>query len=64
MNNLLSGQDDLVNLGGGAIIENTIVITNGGHSIHAVVAEFTVGGMAAPGQSRVDFWKVVAEQDD
>jgi hypothetical protein len=53
-----------INLGGGAVVENAIVISNGGRSIHAVVAEFTVGGTPVPGQSRVDFWKIAPEQDD
>jgi hypothetical protein len=45
-----------INLGGGLVVENAIVISNGGRSIHAVVAAGT--------QTRVDFWKVAPEQDD
>jgi hypothetical protein len=45
-------------------VTNAIVISNGGRSIHAVVADFTLGGMEVPGQARVDFWKVASEQDD
>jgi hypothetical protein len=54
-----------INLAGGLEIENAIVISNGGRSIHAVVAEVTVNGTPVPGsQSRVDFWKVASEQDN
>ena len=38
-------------------VTNAIVISNGGRSIHAVVAN-------GPVQIRVDFWKVASEQDD
>jgi hypothetical protein len=53
-----------INLGGGAVVENAIVISNGGRSIHAVVADFKLGSTDVPGQTRVDFWKVAPEQDD
>jgi hypothetical protein len=45
-----------INLAPGVVVENAIVISNGGRSIHAVVAAGT--------QARVDFWKVAPEQDD
>ena len=50
----------------GVVVTNAIVISNGGRSIHAVVAGgLTVGGMAVPaGKTRVDFWKVASDQDD
>jgi hypothetical protein len=46
----------------GVVVKNAIVISNGGRSIHAVVAALERGGTAAvPGQTRVDFWKVAPE---
>jgi hypothetical protein len=53
-----------INLGGGAVVENAFVISNGGRSFHGVVADFKVGGTEVPGQTRVDGWKVAPEQDD
>ena len=54
---------DIVQIG--VVIENAIVISNGGRAIHGVVAQGTVNGAAGtPLQSRVDFWKVASEQDD
>jgi hypothetical protein len=54
-----------INLGGGVgMVENAFVISNGGRSIHAVIAGFTVGGTAVSAQGRVDFWKVASEQDN
>jgi hypothetical protein len=51
---------------GGAVgtVENAIVISNGGRRIHAVVAGFTLGGVATSTLTRVDFWKVASEQDN
>jgi hypothetical protein len=50
------------------VIHNVIVISNGGRSIHGVVAGVTPPGQPigtlSPGQTRVDFWKVASEQDD
>jgi hypothetical protein len=49
----------------GLVIENAIVISNGGRAIHGVVASGTTSsGAATPLQSRVDFWKVASEHDD
>jgi hypothetical protein len=45
-------------------VENAIVISNGGRSIHGVVAGFTLGGVATSTLTRVDFWKVASEQDN
>ena len=55
-----------INLGAGVgSVENAFVISNGGRSIHAVVAALELGGTAAvPGQTRVDFWKVASERDE
>jgi hypothetical protein len=54
-----------INLGGGVgMVENAFVISNGGRSIDAVVAGFTVGGTAVPGQGLVHFSKVASEQND
>ena len=54
-----------INLGGGVgVVTNAFVISNGGRSIHAVVAGVTVGGKAVANQTRVDFWKVASEQED
>jgi hypothetical protein len=53
----------MIKLGGGAVVENAFVLSNGGRSFHGVVADFTLGGTAAPIQSRVDGWKVASEQD-
>jgi hypothetical protein len=50
------------------VIHNVIVISNGGRSIHGVVAGVTPPGQPigtlSPGQTRVDFWKVASEQGD
>ena len=56
----------MINLGAGVgVVTNAFVISNGGRSIHAVVAALELGGTAAvPGQTRVDFWKVASERDD
>ena len=45
---------------------NAFVISNGGRSIHAVIAAFTApnGALATPLQSRIDFWEVASEQDN
>jgi hypothetical protein len=49
----------------GLVIENAIVISNGGRAIHGVVASGTVNGApATPLQTRVDFWRVASEQDN
>jgi hypothetical protein len=45
-------------------VTNAIVISNGGRSIHAVVAGFTLGGVATSTLTRVDFWKVASDHDD
>ena len=55
---------EMINLGAGVVIENAFVISNGGRSFHGVVGEVTVGGTAAPAQSRFDAWKVASERDD
>ena len=55
-----------INLGAGVGgTTNAFVISNGGRSIHAVIAAFTApdGTSATPVQSRIDFWKVASEQD-
>jgi hypothetical protein len=63
-------QEIFLNVGGmGAghgVIENAFVISNGGRSIHAVVAEVTPPGAPGPvpSQTLVSFWKVASEQDD
>jgi hypothetical protein len=48
------------------VIHNAFVISNGGRSIHGVVAEITPPGATSPAASltRVDFWKVASEQDN
>ena len=49
----------------GVVIENAIVISNGGRAIHGVVAAGTTpNGAVTPLQSRVDFWKIASDQDD
>ena len=56
-----------VNLGAGVgVTENAFVISNGGRSIHAVIAAFTAPGntLVTPLQSRIDFWRVASEQED
>jgi hypothetical protein len=54
-----------INLGNAVgSVENAIVISNGGRSIHGVVAGFTLGGMATSTLTRVDFWAVASEQDN
>ena len=55
---------DIVQIG--VVIENAIVISNGGRAIHGVVASATPNGgsPATPLQSRVDFWKVASDHDD
>ncbi len=55
-----------INLGAGVgVVTNAVVISNGGGSIHAVVAALELGGKpAVPGQTRVDFWRVASEHDD
>jgi hypothetical protein len=52
-----------IDLGNGVEIENAIVISNGGRSIDAVVAGFTVGGTPVPGQALVHFSKVASAQN-
>jgi hypothetical protein len=48
------------------VIHNAFVISNGGRSIHGVVAEVTSPGATSPAPSltRVDFWKVDSELDE
>jgi hypothetical protein len=48
------------------VIHNAFVISNGGRSIHGVVAEITSPGATSPAASltRVDFWKVASERDE
>jgi hypothetical protein len=48
------------------VIHNAFVISNGGRSIHGVVAEITSPGATSPAPSltRVDFWKVESELDE
>jgi hypothetical protein len=48
------------------VTTNAFVMSNGGRSIHAVIAAFTApgGALATPLQSRIDFWKVAPEQDE
>lgn len=54
-----------INLGAAVgFVTNAIVISDGGRSIHAVVAEIKVGGTAVPTQARVDFWSVGSGQDN
>jgi hypothetical protein len=54
-----------INLGAGVgSVENALVISNGGRSIDAVVAAFTLGGAAVPAQSLVHFSKVASEEND
>jgi hypothetical protein len=56
-----------INLGAGVgVATNAFVISNGGRSVHAVIAAFTApdGTLVTPLQSRIDFWKVASEQDD
>ena len=59
-----------LNVGGmgplGGVIHNVFVISNGGRSIHGVVAGASPPGSTqlAPGKTRVDFWKVGSERDD
>jgi hypothetical protein len=56
-----------INLGATVgVTENAFVISNGGQTIHAVIAGFTAPGgiLATPLQSRIDFWKVASEHDD
>ena len=55
-----------VNLGAGVgVTTNAFVISNGGRSVHAVIAAFTApdGTPATPLQSRIDLWKVGSEQE-
>ena len=51
---------------GHGVIDNMFVISNGGRSIHGVVAEFTPPGATQPvsNQTRFDGWKVGSEQDN
>ena len=56
-----------INLGATVgVTENAFVTSNGGDSIHAVIAAFTApnGALATPLQSRIDFWKVASEHSD
>jgi hypothetical protein len=54
-----------INLGGGVgITTNAFVISNGGRSIRAVIAGFTLGGTPVSAQGRVDFWNFASEQED
>ena len=53
-----------IDLGNGVEIVNAIVISNGGRSIDAVVAGFTVGGTPVPGQALVHLSKVASGQDN
>jgi hypothetical protein len=56
-----------IDLGAGVgSVENAFVISNGGRSIHAVIAAFTAPDrtLVTPLQSRIDFWKVASERDD
>jgi hypothetical protein len=56
-----------INLGATVgVTTNAFVISNGGRSVHAVIAAFTApgGALVTPLQSRIDFWKVASEQDD
>jgi hypothetical protein len=48
------------------VIDNVIVISNGGRSVHGVVAGASPPGTTQmiPVQTRVDFWKVGSEQDN
>jgi hypothetical protein len=48
------------------VTENAFVISNGGRSIHAVIAAFTApnGALATPLQSSIDFWKVASQRDN
>jgi hypothetical protein len=45
-------------------VENALVISNGGGSIHAVIAKFTAPGgtLVTPLQSRIEFWQVGSGQ--
>ena len=59
-----------LNVGGmgplGGVINNVFVISNGGRSIHGVVAGASPPGSTqlAPGKTRVDFWKVGSDDDN
>lgn len=46
-------------------VTNAFVISNGGRSIHAVIAAFTApnGALVTPLQSRIDFWEVASEEN-
>jgi hypothetical protein len=52
--------------GSKGVIENRFVISDGGRSIHGVVAKSIPPGATLPlhTQTRVDFWKVGSEQDN
>jgi len=52
--------------GSKGVIENRFVISDGGRSIHGVVAKSIPPGETLPlhTQTRVDFWKVGSEQDN
>jgi hypothetical protein len=54
-----------IDLGGAVgVTTNAFVISNGGRSIDAVVAGFTLGGTAVPAQVLVHFSKVASDKDD
>ena len=48
------------------VIDNVFVISNGGRTVHGVVAEFTPPGAKTPipTQIRFDMWKVGPEQEN
>ena len=53
-----------ISLGAGVgVTTKAFVISNGGRSIHGVVAGFTLGGTAVSAQARFDGWKVASDQD-
>jgi hypothetical protein len=47
-------------------VTNALVINNGGRAVRAVIAAFAApdGTLVTPLQSRIDFWKVAADQGD
>jgi hypothetical protein len=50
----------------GGVINNVLVISDGGRAIHGVVAGGSPPGTTTlvPGITRVDFWKVGSERDN
>jgi hypothetical protein len=54
-----------INLGAGVgVVTNAFVISDGGRSVHGVVAQLKLGATAVPIQARFDGWKVASEEQD